>query len=103
MIARGFAIEGPNVRVGRLEIDLVATKGDLVIVVEVRVRGAGSFQSALASVDRKKQERLVRAARTLYRDRYDARGMRLRFDVVAIDEDADGAVVITHVEGAFTA
>ncbi len=103
MIARGFAIEGTNVRVGRLEIDLVATKGDLVIVVEVRVRGAGSFQSALASVDRKKQERLVRAARTLYRDRYDARGMRLRFDVVAIDEDADGAVVITHVEGAFTA
>ncbi len=99
---KGFAVEGMNLRVGRLELDLVATKGDLVVIVEVRTRGPGSFQSALESVDKKKQERIVRAATELYRTKYAAREMRLRFDVVAIQENANGERSLEHIEGAFT-
>ncbi len=87
----------------RLEIDLVATKGDLVVIVEVRLRGAGALVSPLASVDAKKRERLVRAATELYRTTYAAREMRLRFDVIAIEEDALGKTTLEHIEGAFTA
>lgn len=87
----------------RLEIDLVATKDDLVVIVEVRLRGPGSFVSPLQSVDAKKRERLIRAATELYRTTYAARDMRLRFDVIAIEQDASGATTIEHIEGAFTA
>ncbi|CAN5492455.1 hypothetical protein BH09MYX1_BH09MYX1_28040 [soil metagenome] len=68
----------------------------------MRLRGAGSFQSALESVDKKKQERIVRAATALYAKTYAARAMRLRFDVIALTEDARGEISVEHVTGAFT-
>ena len=34
-----------NLRIGRLELDVVARRADLIVVVEVRFRGAGSWTS----------------------------------------------------------
>lgn len=103
--ALGFAIEGTNVRVGALEIDVLARKEDLVVVGEVRTRGAGAWTSALASVDRKKQQHLVQAAERLYRERFakEPAPPRLRFDVLAVELRADGSADVEHVTGAFTA
>ncbi len=42
------------------------------------------------------------AATELYRTKYAAREMRLRFDVVAIQENANGERSLEHIEGAFT-
>jgi len=100
----GFAIDGTNVRVGALEIDVLARKDDLVVVGEVRTRGKGAWTTALASVDRTKQRHLVRAAERLYRERFakEPEPPRLRFDVFAVELRADGSAHVEHVIGAFT-
>jgi putative endonuclease len=84
------------VRVGALELDVVARKNDLAVVVEVRTRGPGSFVSALASIDAKKRALLVRGAERHWRETLSKiPGIeRVRLDVAAVT--FDGAE--THVE-----
>ncbi len=93
-----------NLRLGALEIDLVARKGALAVMVEVRTRGAGSFLGPLASVDAKKRASLVRAAERLWRDRLSCiEGVeRMRIDVAGVTFAPAGPEV-EYVEGAITA
>lgn len=44
------------------EIDLIMRDGDTLIFVEVRLRSRSHFGGAAASVDRRKQERLIATA-----------------------------------------
>ena len=85
-ISEGFTILWRNERIGPLEVDLVAQKGDLVVIVEVRTRGEGSYESALASITRTKRVALLRAARALWKGRLSKRKdvARIRIDVVAV-------------------
>jgi putative endonuclease len=98
----GFVVLGRNVRVGRDEVDLVVRAGELVVIVEVRTRGPGSWLTALASVDRAKRARLRRAGEALWRSRFkrDSSIARMRFDVVAVDLDAADGPRIEHVRAA---
>ena len=100
LAADGFELLWKNVRIGALELDLVAKKDDLVIIVEVRSRGAGSFEKPLASITREKRRLLLRASRGLWRGRLKKMPdvMRVRIDVIAIGED--GAV--EWIKGAIT-
>lgn len=73
-------------RIGSLEVDIVAKKDDLVAIVEVRARGPGAFEGPLASVTRTKRQMLLRAARGLFRGRLKKMPdvERVRIDVVAV-------------------
>lgn len=97
--ADGFRILWRNVRIGALEIDLVAKRDDLVVIVEVKMRGAGARVSGLASVTWKKQQLLLRAARGLWRGRLKKMPdvQRVRMDVIAISPTG-----IEWIRGAFT-
>jgi putative endonuclease len=101
--AHGFRVLWRNVRIGPLEIDLVAKKDDLVCIVEVRSRGSGSFERPLASITWNKRRMLVRASRGLWRGRLkkmtDVR--RVRIDVIAIIPSANGPQ-IEWIQGAIT-
>jgi putative endonuclease len=103
LVAHGFAILARNMRLGALEIDLVARKGPLVAIVEVRTRGPGSFAGAFASVGGVKRARLLRAADRLWR--FHLRGLegveRLRIDVCAVSFGPEG-VRVEHAPGAIT-
>lgn len=101
-ISVGMTLVARNVRVGRLEIDLVAYDGDAVVVIEVRTRGPGSWVGPLTSVDWRKRARLRAAGESLWRTRYkrDARLGRMRFDLMAVDF-TDGAPRVEHVRAAF--
>ena len=101
----GYRILERNVRVGRDEIDLLVQYGDLVAIVEVRLRGVTAFEPPLASVDAKKRAKLVRAAHRLWAERWskDPNPPRLRFDVVGVRIDESGVARCEHVAGAFTA
>ena len=103
LVALGYRVLERNLHVGRDEIDLLVQRGDLVAIVEVRLRGATAFEGPLASVDAKKRARLVRAAERLWRERWknDPNAPRLRFDVVGVRFDERGTHV-EHVTGAFT-
>ena len=104
LAANGFRLLWRNLRIGALEIDIVAKKADLVVVVEVRARGPGSFEKPLASVSRTKRRTLLRAVRALWKGRLakmaDVR--RVRIDVAAVTRDAAGASTLEWIAGAFT-
>ena len=107
LTSRGFEILGRNVRLGALELDIVARSGALAAIVEVRTRGAGAYVGALASVDATKRARLLRAADRLWRQRLSkVKGIeRVRIDVAAVTFDAGetGETRVEYIEGALTA
>lgn len=100
--ARGFEIVATNLRVGRLELDIVARDGRVIVVVEVRSRGSTAWTTGLGSIDSKKRERVRRAGERLWRDRYkrDASVDRMRFDVASVSFEGDAAEV-EYVVAAF--
>lgn len=104
LVANGFRILWRNLRIGPLELDLVAKKGDLVVVVEVRARGPRSFEKPLASISHTKRRTLLRAVRALWKGRIAkmADVARIRIDVAAVTRDAEGALHIEWIAGALT-
>jgi len=94
---------GRNVRVSRLEIDLIARDGEVVVVIEVRTRGDGAWERALDSVGHRKRTRIRRAGEALWRSHFkrDASLQRMRFDLVAVELDVAGGPSIEHVRAAF--
>ncbi|AOB29628.1 hypothetical protein AKI39_01445 [Bordetella sp. H567] len=80
-----------NLRCRAGEIDLALRDGDTLVLVEVRARGDVRYGGAAASVGWAKQARLIRAARCLLPGlvarHWPARPPRVRFDVVAFEDD----------------
>jgi len=103
LTSRGYALLGRNVRVGRLEVDIVARKGDVVCICEVRLRSGSAFATPLASLDAKKQARVLQAAEALWSTSLrDLPGEpRLRIDVAAVTESPAG-LHVEYIEGAIT-
>ena len=99
--SRGFTILFRNLRLGMLELDLVAQREDLVVVVEVRFRGPGSFQRPLESVTPAKRATLLRAVERLWRERLAGMASveRVRIDVAGVTP-GEAAPKIEYIEGA---
>lgn len=69
------------------ELDLVALHSGVVLVVEVRLRSRDDYGGGAASVDARKQRRIVRTTQQLLQVRRDLAAYPLRFDVVAVTPD----------------
>ena len=83
---------------GKKELDLIATKDDVVVFVEVKTRRVGSATTPISAVDERKQRRICLAADSyLKANRID---FYCRFDVIGIIYDGD-ASRIEHYEDAF--
>ncbi len=78
----GLTILARNYRCRGGEIDLVARDGATTVFVEVRYRSSRAFGGAGASVDARKQARILIAARHYLAGRGD---VACRCDVVALD------------------
>ncbi len=104
LLANGFQILWRNLRIGSLELDIVAFKEGLVVVVEVRARGPRSFDKPLASISLTKRRTVLRGVRALWRGRLATRTdvKRVRIDVAAVTRDVSGALTIEWIAGAFT-
>jgi putative endonuclease len=96
----GYHILDRNVRVGRLEIDIVATIGDTLVIVEVKTRSSRFFGMPEESVGWHKQRRLVRATARLLQHGSLPRKNEIRFDVISVLMDGASATV-EHLPGAF--
>jgi putative endonuclease len=101
LAVRGFRVVGRNVRLGPLELDIIARRGPLVVVVEVRTRGPRSLESALESIGPVKRMHLKRAVARLWRERlHRVAGVeRVRVDAAAV-RFAGGETWVEYVEGA---
>ena len=83
--ARGYRLLGRNVRVGRLELDIIARRGGLVVVCEVRCRTDDRLVSPVETIDRAKAERVRRAAWLWLQDQPPhVRSASLRFDAASV-------------------
>jgi putative endonuclease len=98
---QGFSILGMNVRLGALELDIVAKKGPLVVIVEVRTRGPGAFQRPFESIGYEKRRTLLRAVDVLWRKKLRAMKdvTRLRIDAAAVTYEGTRTFV-EYIEGA---
>lgn len=89
---RGLGFVAANVRLRAGELDLVMLDGDCLVFVEVRYRRSRRYGGAAASVDGRKQRRLL-ACGALYVQRFPVwRNCRLRFDVVAVQPGVYGGL-----------
>lgn len=100
--AEGWTILARRLRIGRLEVDILASRGDVAALVEVRSRRAGGRVDPLDSVAGAKAARLASAARKLWSARFaaDASIRVLRIDLAAVTWGARGEPAIEIVEGA---
>lgn len=93
----GMSVTARNVRLGGVEVDLVAVDRGTQVLVEVKYRGRGDFGGPEAAIDGPKRARLLRAAGAL-----NGSGCEdVRIDVVAVERSAQG-VVVRHYRGAVT-
>jgi putative endonuclease len=101
---RGLVVLARNVRCRAGEIDLVCLDhNDVLAIIEVRQRSRADFGGALASVTRRKQRKIIRAAQFFLQRRPQWRAYLMRFDVVALEGLPAGTHRIIWIKDAFRA
>ena len=96
---KGLRILARNINTGPAEIDLIARHRTEIVIVEVRSRWSESDVRPEETVNRAKQQRLIRGAQAFLKSRrWEDRPVR--FDVVAIDAFVEPPT-ITHIPDAF--
>ncbi|MCW8829513.1 MAG: YraN family protein [Gammaproteobacteria bacterium] len=95
----GLRLIERNYRCRGGEIDLVMEDGMGLVFVEVRYRKHQAFGGAAASVDRHKQQRLIRAAQ-YYLQRKHCADRPCRFDVIAVSPGPQGKPALQWIRNA---
>lgn len=99
--SHGYEIVGTNVRVGRLELDLICRTNQETVFVEVKTVLDSEYGDPVYKVNRQKRRAIVTATRLwLLGHPQGARGVR--FDIVTVDGSTVPPVVV-HLPAAFTA
>ena len=101
--AQGCEILERNYRRRLGELDLIARERGVLVIAEVRTRANADFGCAAASVDRRKQRRITRAAQQLLQQRADLARLPVRFDVLVVHRVAAGEPRIEWIRHAFEA
>lgn len=83
LVQLGFEIAARNVRVGRCELDLIATRARLVVFCEVRARSSSALLEPAETIDRAKVGRIRRAA-AQWLSTQAARFEQIRFDAASV-------------------
>ncbi|MFN6998540.1 YraN family protein [Elioraea tepidiphila] len=83
--ADGFVILARRRRTEVGEIDLVARRGDLTVIVEVKARGRAA--EAAETVSARQRARLLAATEALMAEEPGWFGAELRFDVIVMGRD----------------
>ncbi len=96
---RGCLIVGRNVRAGGGEIDLVARRGEWLLLIEVRFREGIDYGQPIETVRGRKARALARAAHA-YIGRFRGTATCWRFDVVTVTLGPDGGACVRHYPGA---
>jgi len=101
--AQGCTILERNFRRRLGELDLIARSGGVLVIAEVRTRASARYGSAAASVDRRKQQRIARAAQILLQRRADLARLPVRFDVIVVTDPHSATPGIEWIRHAFEA
>ena len=94
---QGFRILEMNYRYSRSEIDIIASKNDLLVFVEVKVRTNTNYGLPENFVDDKKAVNIIKGA-DHYINEINWKG-NIRFDIISIVKNGD--TELQHFEDAF--
>lgn len=99
LLNKGYSIVKRNWRSGRKEVDIIAFKDDMLVIVEVKTRSMTGFGFPEEAVNVRKQQHLKVAAEafSVQHPEY----INFRFDIVSIVMKGDDVREIVHFEGAF--
>ncbi len=95
---KGYDVLTTNWRFGKAEIDIIARKDNILVIVEVKARTSDYFGEPESFVNRKKIKLLTEAANEyVIRNNLD---MEVRFDIISILKNRYKEE-IEHIENAF--
>jgi putative endonuclease len=100
LLAEGFQIVERNWRCPRGEIDIIATKGDVLVFVEVKTRSSLRFGHPLEAITAQKLARLRQLAATWCRE-HPGHSPRIRIDAIGIVAWTRQPIEIDHVPDVF--
>ncbi|WP_296383903.1 YraN family protein [Winogradskyella sp.] len=98
LIKEGYKIIERNYRFDKAEVDIIASKNDILAIVEVKTRSTTDFGNPQDFVKPKQIKNLVKAV-----DEYVVENdldLEVRFDIIAIVREKKG-YKIEHLENAF--
>ena len=95
---QGYIILETNWRYRKLEVDIIASKKEELVIVEVKTRSTDEFGDPELFVSKKKQKNLIKAADE-YITKINFNG-ETRFDIISILQDNEN-LVVKHIPGAF--
>ncbi|MEE4177994.1 MAG: YraN family protein [Bacteroides sp.] len=95
---KGYAVLETNWQAGHKEIDIIARKDDLLVIVEVKSRKTAFFGEPEEFVSRSKQKLLIAAANQ-YLEKNDL-DLEVRFDIISVLFKGENFQV-HHIEDAF--
>jgi len=94
-----YVILNCNWRFQHLEIDIIAQKGQLLVIVEVKTRNSADFGEPETFVDKKKQKNLIKAAHEyIIQHNWP---FEVRFDIISVIGNQN-TEQIHHIEDAFS-
>ena len=94
---KGYCILEQNWHNHHQEIDIIARKGNELVIVEVKSRTGTPLVNPYAAVNRNKQNLLIKAANAYIQ--WKNIDMETRFDIISIVLGKE--VIIDHIENAF--
>lgn len=98
LLKHGYRIRERNWHHRHLEVDIIAETGNLLVIVEVKLRAGNAFGMPEAFVTKTKQQNLIRAAEVYIRQHQ--LDLETRFDIVSIIHNAR-ELQVDHIVGAF--
>ena len=99
LITEGYTICHRNIHIGHYELDIIATKGNRIIFVEVKTR-TNPTHNPLEAIDNKKIARMTRAANAFVIAHNIPH--EVQFDIITISGTPDN-YTLEHISDAFTA
>lgn len=101
LLKNGYRILVRNFRFQKAEIDIIAEKENLIIVVEVKARSTGVFMLPQEAVTKTKIKSIVAAANH-YLEEFN-KDQEVRFDIISVLPDEKKNLIIEHITDAFEA
>jgi putative endonuclease len=99
LIDNDYIILETNWRVGRAEVDIIARKGDVLVIIEVKTRSSEVFGQPFEFIPLKKW-RLLSDAAYIYAGQTDHNG-EIRFDVISILLHSPQSASLQHFQDAY--
>ncbi|OCK49603.1 hypothetical protein BA768_08360 [Chryseobacterium sp. CBo1] len=101
LIKNGYKILVRNFRFKKNEVDIIAEKDNLIIVVEVKARSTDFFILPQEAVTKGKIKSIVSAANH-FMEEFN-KNQEVRFDIISVLPDEKRNLNIEHIENAFEA